>query len=257
MHWFALALFFIGCTAPEHYPPGGGGLPPPGGDVQRGPDAGAYDAYERGDASASQLVGRVCRITDLRYPTRCAQNPDMSGIEVRVQGSESYAVTAQNSRFVLDLGAPQAAVTLNVAFGGGEYVSSVLPLQLDYGTIQNLFVPIVDADAWQTLLTDLDVQVPDGTGAIATYLTYRDSPEPGVQVSNVSATAGIYYDYGVVPYWVEGGATGAAGATLIFGVNEPVAELTASSLDNLVNVVADIPVTGGAITFISAELGSF
>jgi hypothetical protein len=259
MRWMIMTMALValalvaGCESVEHLPPRtpGGSVPPytPG-----GADGGAGDA---GYGDPLLVVGRVCRIVDLRYPTYCQQYPDMSGIRVAEPSTGAYTMTTTSGDFTLDLTelAGTSSVAVEVGYGDIDFISSVIWLDLSSGGSVSAQVPIVDAQAWNDLLTALAVVVPAGTGTIAVYLRRNNMPVIGGQVVSPSPVYGIYTDNGGVYDWLPDGYTGGAGTALLFGVRPPSGDFAAIDESAIVTrEIVGAPVREDAITFLSVDL---
>jgi hypothetical protein len=245
----ACAIASAACRAGTDYPDrvGGGG----GGGGGGGPDAGVTGDGAV-DAPAGLLTGTVCVVTDLRLPTTCAAG-DQSGIVVTDRDSAVTTTTAADGSFRLDLGTT-ATAQLEIGAGDGTLVPSIVPVPVDGAPV---IAPVPRRAELADLEDALGVAIPDGSGAIALYVL--DPAGAGVAGFVVQPPSGtlyppIYDDDTAATGWDSGGATGAAGAALVFGVGLGTTEMSASADGGVTNLSLNgIPVVNGRVTFLTAR----
>jgi hypothetical protein len=242
MRWACLlAVLAFGCEADDRGPgsPGGGGNGG-GGDGDR--DAGGDGVKE------TPITGSVCQIVDFRAPDNCA-NVNLSGVEIAARDGGTATASADGT---FSLARPSASTAI-LEITGAAHRRSIVEIPLPDGGAGDVALPLVSTATMDELLAALEVIEPDGTGTLAIYVREDGDPQRGAEIIPPEGAFAPFYDAGGPLDWDQLGATGAAGAALVFGTTAPGdATFTVITGSEIVDLTA--PVLEAAVTFVVVDL---
>jgi hypothetical protein len=245
------------CVTQEPFPPLPGPGPTTGGD-NAGADAAVPvpDVPDGGNAGILAFYGRVCIISDPRFPDRCAPDLDHEMTVRDARGTEQ-AISLRDGSVEL----PADSLELGdgrLVIGAGADRDDLVPSLVIFNTDElGLFtelVPVLTRDAFNALQLQLGASVADDQGSLLVYFIDTLSPYPlaGARL-DVSAASGIYYDSDDVGGWALNGASGALGTAFALGLNPPEAALVVIGPEGNIATPAPVPVAADTITFVSLE----
>lgn len=218
---------------------GGGGTIIDGGMVQTS------------DGTAEGFTGQLCLINDLRDPTTCATDTDLTVDVATLDGPETTA----DASGVFSLPRPDGDTTfyLKVAFNSADFHNAMVPIDIGQSLPR---VPIVTEAAWQALVTNVGLVETDGTGSIVAYLSDTGAPLVGAEVIQPTGGAVPVYDGPIdANDWNSGATTGAFGAAIMTNVSSASAEVAYSvSAGAGLEIVNGVPLVDNALTFSFFEL---
>jgi hypothetical protein len=208
------------------------------GDFHPQPDAPPMD-QSLGD-SAMMITGRVCLLSDVRQPGACAGT---GAGNITVQLGTASALTADDGAFSL-ISPGGANLVWNVS--AADLVPSVMPL----GASNLLYA--VPAVLYEDMLTTNSVVVGATEGAIVVFVRDQSGPVQGadVAVTPASATYDPLYDTADAVTWAPGD-TGPFGASWVPALGQGTATVTVTPPSAGAQVVNNVPVAGGALTFLT------
>jgi hypothetical protein len=237
-HVLVVAILGAGLGACEgegtHFPimPGNGG---------EGSSMDGADAAIEGDASSSELTGRVCLLSDARDPSACAAS-----------GADGYTVTlgAQSTTTGTDgsFTLTRPAGTNLVWFVSGTGIEPSA-MRLASGTT----IPVIASLLYGDMIAGMSAIVTAETGAIISRLQRGGDPLTNTTVVvSPQPDSETYYDGAGVADW-DFDATGAFGVVWVSAVDPGTASL-ALDTGAIQSTVGGIPVYAGTITFELAEI---
>lgn len=235
MRLVALLILLAGCPAggDDQYPITTGGDDHP---INPMVDAAPSDGTI---SDGTILSGRVCLITDLRFPTSGCALTGAAGIVVKL-GTSMTMTTGADGSFTI---APAAGTGLVWHTSGTNLVPSVVPL-----TTSNV-LPMVSEQTYLDLKSGNSVIVNTGEGSVFLYVTQGGQPLAGVTTTVTPvASYPAFGDQANASNWVQG-ATGAKGVSWTPGIIAGVARLHVSAPDVEDAIDVDVPIEDRAITF--------
>lgn len=253
-----LALVLAACQL-EHkgdeYPVGQGGVGP----IAEGGGDGGTNTGDAGVDGDLQIKGRVCVIDDLRFPTRCNDNANAMGLNVRLgttaMGSQTATTTNALGNFTIT--APLGGgYTWRVDSGNQQRIA---PTVMAFGT--EPVIPVVLLERYNELLNTNDRRVLTGQGSIVVRIVNGTMPVNSITAAPINGVVDPRYDDGNAQLWADDVAgTGTAGGVWFAGV--PVATPAAPVTMTLrrpspaAAVTAQGLVEDQAITFVTKDLRS-
>ncbi len=236
----------LGCTGGDgdSYPP----LPGGGGGIGGGNGGGSADAGVDGNTDASPAIGRVCLITDLRFPTSCAGSLG-AGVTAQVQRGNAIITPDATGRFTLP---PATTVGDRWLVTGTNLVSSVVP----FISGSQVLLPIVAQPTWDALRQGSDIPQLVGLGAV--HITSRRPnglPKPNVTVTASPAGSSVPYYAGTsATLWST--APGTSGVAIVPNLVAAQAVDIVGDIDGSAATRATLlqqPVAADSITFLGLD----
>jgi hypothetical protein len=251
---FVVVGLIAGCKEPDRPPvrPGASGNP---GDMTARPDGGG----DPDGGGSGQVSGRVCPITDPRFPTACDPTQDPALIQVRDRGTGNNVLTDGDGEFSVETDDVSNA-ELIIGANDAALRDSLIPVALLNGSVANVIAPVMAAGDYDSLLLTLGVLEPDDTAAIVAYIRLGGLVVQGAEVVPPDGNTDTLYDDddgSGVAGWDALGQTESAGAVAMFGI--PVVDGTADFTvvnddSSIVQLVSDVPVFPNTTTFIRVNL---
>jgi hypothetical protein len=210
---------------------GGGG----GGSGDAGPDSGT---------DGPLAIGRVCLISDLRFPTSCAA-AGAGGLTVK-RGTTS-ATTAVDGKFTL----PPAATVGDrwlVTGSGLTFVPSVVPFVVG----AEVRLPLVTRATFDAFRQANGITPLDGVGAVhVSSFRPNGAPKPGVTVlASPQGTSQTIYASTSPTVWSQ--TPGTSGVALVPNLSADGPVTIVGSADVTTNL-GGLPVVANSITFVSLD----
>ena len=189
------------------------------------------------------IIGRVCRLEDLRDRTSCAE-VGLGGLVVTL--GDEVATTRADGTFTI---ARPAGSLLSFGVSGTGVIPTTTPFS------PSSSVPAVDADVFARTFTSNGILLPPDTGSIIGTVTRGGLAAVGVTVQSSPISAfGPFFD-GETSTTLGVVETGEFGAILIPGLSSGSTSLTFSDQAGSFQTVVDgVRVEPGGVTILEAAL---
>jgi hypothetical protein len=199
------------------------------------------DAAVEGDASTTELTGRVCLLSDARDPSTCAAT-GANGFTVTL-GTQTVTTGADGSFTMMR---PSGTGLVWFVSGTGIEPSA---MRLASGTT----IPAISSLLYGDMIAGMSAIVSTDTGAVIARLQRGGDPLTGaVAIPSPVPDSETYYDGAGVTAW-DFDATGPFGVVWISAIAPGTASL-ALDTGSFQATVGGIPVYAGTITFELAEI---
>jgi hypothetical protein len=237
----------LGCAGGDgdSYPP----LPGTGGSIGGGGGGGSGDAGidgPRGDAAVA--IGRVCLLTDLRFPTSCAGSLG-AGVTAQVRRGDAVITPGADGRFTLPA---SGTVGDRWLVTGTNLVSSVVP----FTPGAPVLLPVVAQATWDAVRLASDIPQLPGLGAL--HITSRRPnglPQPNVTVLASPAGSSVpLYAGASSTSWT--GTPGTSGVAIVPNlIADQSVDIVGDSGGTPVNraTLVQQPVAADSITFLGLD----
>jgi hypothetical protein len=231
-------LLLVACDDDiEMFPvnPGGGGGSSGTGFV----DAGISDG-DGGDAG-NTINGRVCVLSDARFPTTCA-NTGAGNLMVSL--GNFTATTLDNGSFTI-----MRPTSTNLVWH--VVGDAVFPSAMIFGT--STTIPALDLGVYEDMIAASQVATQGGDGQIIAQVKRGNTPLANVTATTVPVPdAVIQYDSGSATNW-SSDATGQQGVIWVPGVAGASAQLDVQEGATALEPITGIPLFPNTVTFVFAE----
>jgi hypothetical protein len=246
--WGALGVLglatILGCAGNsdgDDYPmrPGNGGGIGGGGGGSGGVDAGPDGRL--GDGALA--IGRVCLITDLRFPTSCAGS--LGGATVQVQRGTATITPGADGKFTLPAG---STVGDRWLVTGTNMVTSVVP----FSPGAPVLLPLVAQPTWDAMRLGSDIPQLAGLGAL--HISSRRPnglPKPNVTVTADPAGTSVPF-YAGTSANVWGNTPGTSGVAILPNLTADQAVDIVGQADVRATLLQQ-PVAADSITFLGLD----
>jgi hypothetical protein len=238
----SVSIMLLGCNSQPLCTPQSPCIPGGGGGVI----GGQIDAPKRSDAAldASNIVGRICLTTDLRFPLRCAS----TGAEgFTITYGDATASSTGDGSFAFSAAPTVAATTLKATRSG--FVTSVIPRSNG-----SFLIPTTLQQTFDTFMSDNAFPLPADHGTVVARVLKSGAPLLGAKlVSNPISLQIALYAGANASIW-ETKSTVADAVIALPGILQGNVEITVAPAVGAAKKFVDIPVVGGAVTFVALDV---
>ncbi|HEU4727800.1 MAG TPA: hypothetical protein VFT22_07930 [Kofleriaceae bacterium] len=211
----------------------------------------AFAAEVCGCASRPEVSGHACVVLDIRNTDLCAAKQVVDGLSVVETTTGRHTTTDATGNFSVPIPDHATSAVLRVAEGAENRRISVVGVPR--APADDVLVPIITVDLWNTYLTALHVPEEDPTRA-AVHVSF---PFPGETIASaaVAGATSLIFCQGQPFEWGPQPPGDQTIAFMAFGVpvDAGTATITVRARTDEVIFSGDVPVQAGATTWLYLE----